>query len=808
MYCSTSPALVLLAALAAWHFAIALATSAGEQEQANRYLDYDVAKRVVKIEGSLPSYKFTVGLAERLSGLTHVGHAARLRLVLERARRGEALRVGALGGSITAGQGTGGVYHTYPAAFAAWLNAAFPPSKDAKPLPPFIASAWSGAAAGEAPGKDGSGVGTDPTFAAAETGTEGWEGWGQEGEEHQEGRSEGGDGGSGGGFLGALSRLFGWGRRRRRAQEAVEPGEGARRRSLGGPPKHLIVNGGVPGTTSAYMSACFHHHLPPGVDLVFVEYSVNDPPDPSPDMGSSDRRALERLLRKVLALPSRPAVVLVHMYAHEAAEGRFYHTAQRDIGELGMLYGLPAVSLRDAVLPAAVCSSAPSTPSTATSSSSAAPAPKTKSGRGLLARKTSKPTPASSSSSPSPSPSSSSSPSPSSKSSSPFSSASAPAFACAAATSPAAVALGAIFNGGRHHPGRGGHVVVTELLITLALDLLDSNQRLQREADVLRLLHSAQEGAVGGDGTATVDMDGKGAEAEGGPGGVTDAAGAALAWLRALAVRPLPAPMARGNYEAGRSTCYLEHELKDLVGPGAEGWAWTDEGRAKWGWVAAEPGKQLRLKLNTQVSSGSEEPLAYPQPIIVQLAYLKSYELMGTARVECESGCACEAATVDALDPRPVSVTAMHDVKVSQHPECVLLITTAGPGKARQEGKGGDHDRSTGKDAEGSRDKGKGKGKDGKGKGKGGDREGEEGEKEEEEVEEEDEEGGKADGEQEAGGPAKRGPQTVPGSKFKILGVVVGEEPGATAGGVSWVRPETSDLAKYVKILSKKHKGA
>ncbi len=30
------------------------------------------------------------------------------------------------------------------------------------------------------------------------------------------------------------------------------------------------------------------------------------------------------------------------------------------------------------------------------------------------------------------------------------------------------VALGAVFNGGKHHPGRGGHVAVTELLITLS----------------------------------------------------------------------------------------------------------------------------------------------------------------------------------------------------------------------------------------------------------------------------------------------------------------------------------------------------
>lgn len=51
------------------------------------------------------------------------------------------------------------------------------------------------------------------------------------------------------------------------------------------------------------------------VDLVFLEFAVNDDYRPTTDWDDEDRRAFERLVRKVLQLPRHPAVVLVHMYA-------------------------------------------------------------------------------------------------------------------------------------------------------------------------------------------------------------------------------------------------------------------------------------------------------------------------------------------------------------------------------------------------------------------------------------------------------------------------------------------------------------
>ncbi|GIL73971.1 hypothetical protein Vretifemale_3963 [Volvox reticuliferus] len=151
-----------------------------------------------------------------------------------------------------------------------------------------------------------------------------------------------------------------------------------------------------------------------------------------------------------------------------------------------------------------------------------------------------------------------------------------PAVSLKAAVLPAAyaggpekLALGAIFNGGLNHPGRGGHVVVFEVLVTLVMELLRSNPTyLGSRSDAI---------TAAGDNTFLAE----------------DAA----AFLETLG-RPLPPPMARGNYETSRQTCYIEDELLALVQPPVEGWVWTDEGRGKWGYVATEPGKTLRLKVN------------------------------------------------------------------------------------------------------------------------------------------------------------------------------------------------------------------
>jgi hypothetical protein len=54
-------------------------------------------------------------------------------------------------------------------------------------------------------------------------------------------------------------------------------------------------------------------------------------------------------LRKLLAMPTSPAVVLLHAYAWfkpEPTVGVFYSNAERDLNELAGYYGLPVVSVK------------------------------------------------------------------------------------------------------------------------------------------------------------------------------------------------------------------------------------------------------------------------------------------------------------------------------------------------------------------------------------------------------------------------------------------------------------------------------
>jgi len=75
-------------------------------------------------------------------------------------------------------------------------------------------------------------------------------------------------------------------------------------------PAHQHTNAGTPGTGPVYMEKCLRYELPAGeggevdLDLALVEYTQNN-------QYLADKVSLERLVRRLLALPSAPAVVLI-----------------------------------------------------------------------------------------------------------------------------------------------------------------------------------------------------------------------------------------------------------------------------------------------------------------------------------------------------------------------------------------------------------------------------------------------------------------------------------------------------------------
>ena len=117
------------------------------------------------------------------------------------------------------------------------------------------------------------------------------------------------------------------------------------------PNAHKVQNSGLGGVMYAYMALCYSWHVPQDADLVFVEYAVNDqPPTDGKEYPMPQLAALERLIRSLLKLPRRPAVVLFNVFKWEKFWGEpvFWRTPEDEMNILGQYYDLGSVSMRNA----------------------------------------------------------------------------------------------------------------------------------------------------------------------------------------------------------------------------------------------------------------------------------------------------------------------------------------------------------------------------------------------------------------------------------------------------------------------------
>ena len=100
------------------------------------------------------------------------------------------------------------------------------------------------------------------------------------------------------------------------------------------------VNAGMSGTPSSLaVVRCERDVLAPvgDPDIVFVEFAVNDSQD------SFCREAYESLVRRMLALDTQPAVILMFMRTNTG------YSCQKQQSDIGFKYGLPMISLNDAL---------------------------------------------------------------------------------------------------------------------------------------------------------------------------------------------------------------------------------------------------------------------------------------------------------------------------------------------------------------------------------------------------------------------------------------------------------------------------
>lgn len=146
----------------------------------------------------------------------------------------------------------------------------------------------------------------------------------------------------------------------------------------------------------------------------------------------------------------------------------------------------------------------------------------------------------------------------------------------------------------------------------------------------------------------------------------------------AFALAPLPAPMVPGNYESISDKCFIGMHFVDTVKE-KEGFDWINESktdRPKWGFVANTTGSFLRIHIDT-VSASKTESVGDDDKVIVELAYLRSYENMGIGKVTCEGGCNCEESKMQGHHDERNSQLHLHNFLVSQSHDCIIRVTVS-----------------------------------------------------------------------------------------------------------------------------------
>ncbi|KAJ9117453.1 hypothetical protein QFC22_004303 [Naganishia vaughanmartiniae] len=102
---------------------------------------------------------------------------------------------------------------------------------------------------------------------------------------------------------------------------------------------YLKVNGAIPATGSDYFSFCSALHIPHNSSLILVELSINDEYLPEEHTAN-----IENLLRGLLELPSRPAVIVVQALEFNSprmANGGDVHLP------VAVYYDIPVISMRN-----------------------------------------------------------------------------------------------------------------------------------------------------------------------------------------------------------------------------------------------------------------------------------------------------------------------------------------------------------------------------------------------------------------------------------------------------------------------------
>ncbi|KAJ9101773.1 hypothetical protein QFC21_003112 [Naganishia friedmannii] len=104
--------------------------------------------------------------------------------------------------------------------------------------------------------------------------------------------------------------------------------------------EHEIMNGAIGGMDSSYYAFCGTHHIPPDVDLIVLEFDVND------QASFLYQHFFDQLLRALLTLPSQPAVIILGAWAPTIAQDQGYADPQLVHLPIASYYDIPYVSMK------------------------------------------------------------------------------------------------------------------------------------------------------------------------------------------------------------------------------------------------------------------------------------------------------------------------------------------------------------------------------------------------------------------------------------------------------------------------------
>lgn len=374
-------------------------------------------------------------------------------------------------------------------------------------------------------------------------------------------------------------------------------------------------------------------------DLYVLEFAINDSWNAAIDSGS--RASFEILLRRLLRLERAPAVALLQQSSLKRPQARFYTSAESHLDVLAQYYDLPSLSMRNAVFQLAHEDAAGFRLGTTVND-------------GFKARNLSTP---------------------------------------ASEKEPERSWEREYLYFDITHPAdRTGHAVLADLLKGLCRAAERKLDCVRRREEAGVMLHAppalpGKEGTVKGFPPTWASFEG--------PSGGKRVG--------------LPPPMLPGG-EASTTVCMTQDEFRGAVSQ-ARGFAWKamkPEAKSrvdqKWNMIGSEPGDYLELDVDTTLGGGSKaKDAGASDRALLVLGVVRSFQLVGKARLECVRGCACEPKILDArwterstqnvlmphevrgvLGSRRPRACLLHEPRLSRglsvsqvtrHPECRVRVT-------------------------------------------------------------------------------------------------------------------------------------